>query len=146
MQFQNRLVITFALLACGFFFIQPVDAQETLPLRLVKDDSETNDSDNDKKHPAPPPNYTAARVTPDGMLLPDPDQSLSLALEAPTLETDQLTIVGFEVKPVEYPALPAVEGTRINSARRRRLRSRMSSPPSPIIITVRRWRRRREFW
>ena len=63
MQFQNRLVITFAILACGFFFIQPVDAQETFPLRLAEDDSETNDSDDDKKHPAPPSNHTAARVT-----------------------------------------------------------------------------------
>ena len=80
MQFQSRLVITFAILACGFFFIQPVDAQETLPLRLIEDDSETDDSDDDKKHPAPPSNHTAARVTADGMLLPDPDESLSLAL------------------------------------------------------------------
>jgi hypothetical protein len=52
------------------------------------------------------------------MLLPDPDQSLSLAVVSPSLETDELVIVGFEVKPVEYPALPAVEGTRINSGKK----------------------------
>jgi len=52
------------------------------------------------------------------MLLPDPDQSLSLALDSPTLETDQLIIIGFEVKPVEYPALPELEGTRINSGKK----------------------------
>ena len=118
MQFQSRLVITFALLACGFFFIQPVDAQETLPLRLAEDDSETNDSDDDKKHPAPPLKHTAARVTPDGMLLPDPDESLSLALVPSAHETDELIIVGFEIKPPDYPALPAVEGTRINSGKK----------------------------
>ena len=84
MQLQSRLAIMFALLACGFLFIQPGTAQETPPVRLVEDNGETNDSDNDKKHPAPPPNYTAARVTPDGMLLPDPDQSLSLALVTST--------------------------------------------------------------
>jgi Fe(3+) dicitrate transport protein len=120
MQFQSRLVITFALLAFGFLFVQPGTAQEALPPRVAEDDTEMNerDDDNDKIHPAPLPKYAAARVTRDGMLLTDPDQSLSLALDAPTLETDQLIIVGFEVKPVEYPALPAVEGTRINSGKK----------------------------
>src|SRR4030095_10477125 len=118
MQSQNRLVITSALLAFGFLFVQPVDAQETLPLRLVEDDGETNDSGDDKKHPAPPSNYAAARVTPDGMLLPDPDQSLSLALVPSDYETDQLIIVGFEIKPPDYPALPPVEGTKINSGKK----------------------------
>jgi len=118
MQFQNRLVITFALLTCGFFFIQPVDAQETLPARLAEDDREINDADEDKKQPAPPLKHTAARVTPDGMLLPDPDQSLSFALVPSTPETDELVIVGFEIKPPDYPALPAVEGTRINSGKK----------------------------
>jgi len=118
MQFQNRLVITFAILACGFFFIQPVDAQETFPLRLVEDDSETNDSDDDKKHPAPPSNHTAARVTADGMHLPDPDESLSLALVPSSNEAEELVIVGFEIKPPDYPALPPVEGTRINSGKK----------------------------
>jgi Fe(3+) dicitrate transport protein len=120
MQFQSRLVITFALLAFGFVFIQPGAAQETLPPRVSEDDTEITerDDDADKIHPAPPLKYAAARVTPDGMLLPDPDQSLSLAVVSPSLETDELVIVGFEVKPMEYPALPGVEGTRINSGKK----------------------------
>jgi hypothetical protein len=119
MQFQSRLDITFALLACGFFFIQPVDAQETLPTRLTEGDRETDDSDDDKKHPAPPSNSTAAaRVTADGILLADPDESLSLALVPSEHEIDELIIVGFEIKPPDYPALPPVEGTRINSGKK----------------------------
>jgi hypothetical protein len=120
MQFQSRLVITFALLTFGFLFIQPGAAQETLPLRGAEDDTEISerDDDADKIHPAPPLKSAAARVTPDGMLLPDPDQSLSLDVVSSSLETDELVIVGFEVKPVEYPALPAVEGTRINSGKK----------------------------
>ena len=115
MQTRSGLTITFALLACGFLFIQPGDAQETLQ-PLVADDSEANDSesDADKNHSARPLERATVRVTPDGMFLPDPDQSLSLGLVSPAVESDQLVIVGFEVKLPDYPALPDVEGTRIN--------------------------------
>ncbi len=120
MQSRSRLIITFALLACGFLFIQPTSAEELLSPRVNEDDSEANDSDGDgkKNHPTPPLKSAAARVTPDGMLLPDPDQSLSLALVSASGETDELIIVGFEIKPPDYPALPPVEGTRINSGKK----------------------------
>ena len=120
MQSRSRFIGTFALLACGFLFIQPTSAEEALAPLVAEDDGETNDSDGDadKNHPAPSLKSAAARVTPDGMLLPDPDQSLSLALVSSSAETDELIIVGFEIKPPDYPALPPVEGTRINSGKK----------------------------
>ena len=51
------------------------------------------------------------------MLLPDADQNLLFAQTAP-FEIEQLVIEGTEVRPVEYPALPEVEGTRINSGKK----------------------------
>ena len=51
---------------------------------------------------------------------PDPDESLSFAaVEGPSVfESEQLIVTGYELKPVEYPALPEVEGTKINSGKK----------------------------
>lgn len=51
---------------------------------------------------------------------PSPDDSLSLAAVdvSSDFESDQLIITGYELKPVDYPALPDVEGTKINSGKK----------------------------
>ena len=118
---QNKLIIALALLACGFFFVQPSAAQQALvPPALAGDETETdeNDEDSDKIHPIPHRSAPTGRVTGDGTPLPKADEEISLALVTDPFETEQLIIVGTEVKPVEYPALPEVEGTRINSGKK----------------------------
>jgi outer membrane receptor protein involved in Fe transport len=120
MQSQSRLIHTLALLACGFLFTQPSAAQEELlPQALAEDENGTDDNDEqgDRNHPATHRTRATPRRTADGTLLPDGDLSLSLALVTP-FETERLIIEGTEVKPVAYPALPEIEGTRINSGKK----------------------------
>jgi Fe(3+) dicitrate transport protein len=118
MQSQSRLLPSLAFLACGFLFIQPGDAKEALaPQALVGDENGTDDGEEDKMHPAPYHSRTIPRVTADGTLLPDVDQTAALALVTP-FETEELVIEGTEVDLEEYPALPPVEGTRINSGKK----------------------------
>lgn len=59
------------------------------------------------------------------MLLPDPDAWRALALttaggtsDPEIAEAEAVVVHGFDVNPVEYPALPEVEGTRINSGKK----------------------------
>ncbi|MDQ3414276.1 MAG: TonB-dependent receptor plug domain-containing protein [Verrucomicrobiota bacterium] len=48
----------------------------------------------------------------------DADTNLTHALVRSPIETEQLIIEGTGVEPVEYPALPEVQGTRINSGKK----------------------------
>ena len=60
-------------------------------------------------------------VTADGMALPTPHNSQNVALVTQTdiVELEGVTVTGtFDVHPVEYPALPEVEGTKINSGKK----------------------------
>ena len=60
-------------------------------------------------------------VTADGMALPTPDNSQNDVRLAQTtiVESEGITVTGtFDVQPVEYPALPEVEGTKINSGKK----------------------------
>ncbi len=50
--------------------------------------------------------------------MPEEDTNLSNALVRSPVETAQLIIEGTDVDPVEYPALPEVQGTRINSGKK----------------------------
>ncbi len=58
-----------------------------------------------------------------GVRLPVPEASYTLAQMAvttstETAEVDRVVVRAFDVDPVEYPALPEVEGTRINSGKK----------------------------
>jgi Fe(3+) dicitrate transport protein len=120
MQSQSRLITTLAFLACGFLFIQPGDAQEApAPSALAEDETGTDDNDDqeDRNNPTMPRSRATPRVTADGTPLPEGDPNASLALVTP-FETEQLVIEGTEVDLEEYPALPEVEGTRINSGKK----------------------------
>ena len=64
-----------------------------------------------------------ARVDAQGVRLPAAETSYTLAQMAvttatETAEADRVVVRGFDVDPVEYPALPEVEGTRINSGKK----------------------------
>lgn len=66
------------------------------------------------------PSIPNAMVTADGMLLADAPLSFA-AVTATTehiVEAEHIVVQGFDVNPVEYPALPEVEGTRINSGKK----------------------------
>src|SRR5262245_5339841 len=51
---------------------------------------------------------------------PNPDESLSFAAvdASNVFESESLVVTGYELKPIEYPALPEVEGTKINSGKK----------------------------
>ncbi|HEX4666691.1 MAG TPA: TonB-dependent receptor plug domain-containing protein [Chthoniobacterales bacterium] len=119
MQSQSRLVFTLAFLSCGFIFAQPAPAQAALPATAPTEGEGSSDETDPREESGRRSSGSsrASRVTADGMQLPDPESDISTALVA-SFETDRLVIEGTEVKPVEYPALPEVEGTRINSGKK----------------------------
>lgn len=60
-------------------------------------------------------------VTPDGMALPASNnfQNVALVAQTTTAEAEGVIVTGaFDVKPPDYPALPEVEGTKINSGKK----------------------------
>jgi Fe(3+) dicitrate transport protein len=61
---------------------------------------------------------TPLSVTADGTRLPDGPLSVAAVTTTNTVEADRVVVRGFEVEPVEYPALPEVQGTRINSGKK----------------------------
>ncbi|MEO5718660.1 MAG: TonB-dependent receptor [Chthoniobacterales bacterium] len=120
MQFQSRHLFTSAFLACGFLFAQPGFSQTASSAALSTEDEANAD---ETKEDTRGSHRSSARsrpvvITADGSLLPNADADLSNALVSSTLETAQLIIEGTDVNPVEYPALPEVQGTRINSGKK----------------------------
>ncbi|HEV2840242.1 MAG TPA: TonB-dependent receptor plug domain-containing protein [Chthoniobacterales bacterium] len=91
---RNKLFLGLAFLAAGLFtFSQTSLAEETIVPALS--DVNLNDS---------------TRL--------DSDTPISLAPVVQTAETERVTVRGFYVDPPDYPALPEVEGTRINSGKK----------------------------
>ncbi len=120
MQFQSRVLFTSAFLACGFLFTQPGFSQSAVTAEMATEDEASageakEDSQESHRHSR---SGTPARVTSNGTQLPEADADLSHALVGSPVETAQLIIEGTEVNPVEYPALPEVQGTRINSGKK----------------------------
>jgi Fe(3+) dicitrate transport protein len=116
---------TFAVgfIAIGLFaFVPPCTADENLATLFPSgDNDEVEDADDDEKNNVSRSGESAARVTADGMLLPDAEEPSSFALitETETAQAESIVVTGsFDVDPVEYPALPEVEGTRINSGKK----------------------------
>src|SRR5215203_5252290 len=64
----------------------------------------------------------ARQVSAQGEWLPQAANSMTLAqvssVPGAGVESQRIVVEGFEVAPVEYPALPEVEGTRINSGKK----------------------------
>ena len=77
------------------------------------------DDDNDDEGNSSKSRKRATQVTPNGTRLPDSSAALSTLAQVSTMaEAEQIIVRGFDVEPVEYPALPEVEGTRINSGKK----------------------------
>ena len=119
MLLKSRLVMTLALLSCSFLFVQTNIAQEPLTSEALADDeneSEKREDDDDKKHRASSKSRSAVRATVNEPWLADWNRTSTLALVT-AFESEELVVKGTEVRE-EYPALPEVEGTRINSGKK----------------------------
>jgi Fe(3+) dicitrate transport protein len=133
---RNNLLLLPALLTVGFFaFSQTTLAEESMVPALSDVDNDLDDADGDdddvshgRKHSAgvtrtPSTESTRAAemanaVTENGTLRLDSGSTFTFAPVAETAETERITVRGFYVDPPAYPALPEVEGTRINSGKK----------------------------
>lgn len=116
-----------ALVAIGLFLsVQPCNADDNLAALVASNDNnDVDDIDDDDGDDSSRRRKGKVRTTANGRLLPAGDTSRSIALIAaggidnPEIaETEAVVVHGFDVNPVEYPALPEVEGTRINSGKK----------------------------
>jgi hypothetical protein len=119
-----NLTLRAALVAIGLCsFIQSSPANEALADLLAlndNDDAERDSEDGDNTDP-PRPRICHRSVNAEGTLLPDGGEGQSMALINATeaAEAESVVVTGsFDIYPVEYPALPPVEGTRINSGKK----------------------------
>jgi Fe(3+) dicitrate transport protein len=115
MRSKTHLLVAPAFLALALFFLPQTGwgeaATADLPTESTGDSDEGDGTDVSRKKRAP-------RVTSDGTRLPDAPVSLAAVTENTTTEMEAIVVRGFDVNPVEYPALPEVEGTRINSGKK----------------------------
>ena len=106
-------------------FVESSLAQEALaPPATSSDNDRVEDDDaddkDDKSHRRRP-GRSGSVVKTDSALLANGVEKLSLALTSVTEATEAESVVvtgSFDIYPVEYPALPPVEGTRINSGKK----------------------------
>lgn len=100
-----------ALLALAFSFVPEISlGQEALRPSAIANTVAAYTELASGKEPITP-------VTADGTQLP---LSIAAVTESrdTTVEAERVVVHGFDVDPVEYPALPEVEGTRINSGKK----------------------------
>jgi Fe(3+) dicitrate transport protein len=120
---RSNTTFVVGFIAIGLFaFLQPCTADENLATLLPSgDNDEVENADDDEKKNVSRISKSAERVTADGMLLPNAEEPRSLAVttETETAHVESVVVTGsFDVNPVEYPALPEVEGTKINSGKK----------------------------
>ncbi len=134
---RNNLNLLPALLAAGLFaFCQTSLAEETItpPLSDVDNDLADTDKEDDgdtsrvrKPSSRSSSNSTdefnraaemANTVTENGTRRLESAGTLTLAPVVQTAESERVVVRGFDVDPPKYPALPEVEGTRINSGKK----------------------------
>ena len=132
---RNHLLRVPALLAIGLFaFSQTSLAEETIVSATSDVDNDLDDADagdegdssDARKHSTGVTGTSAHEsaaemanaVAENGTRRLQSDFGLSMAPVAQTAETERVTVRGFDVEPPEYPALPEVEGTRINSGKK----------------------------
>jgi Fe(3+) dicitrate transport protein len=134
---RNNLFLLPALLATGLFaFCQTGLAEETIipALSDVENDlaDTDNDDDDDTSHVRKRSSRSArasadefARaaemanaVTENSTRRLESAATLTLAPVVQTAESEHIIVRGFDVEPPAYPALPEVEGTRINSGKK----------------------------
>jgi Fe(3+) dicitrate transport protein len=120
---RSNTTFVVGFIAIGLFaFVQPCTADENLATLFPSgDNDEVENADDDEKKNVSRIGKSGGRVTADGMLLPNAEEPRSLAVttETETAHVESVVVTGsFDVNPVEYPALPEVEGTKINSGKK----------------------------
>jgi Fe(3+) dicitrate transport protein len=119
-----NLTLGAALVAIGLCsFIPSSPANEALAdlFALNDNDDVERDSEDSDSTDRPRPRIRHRAVNAEGTLLPDGGEGLSMAQNSATEATEAESVVvtgSFDIFPVEYPALPPVEGTRINSGKK----------------------------
>jgi Fe(3+) dicitrate transport protein len=126
---RNNLLLP-ALLTLGLFaFSQTTLAEETVVPALSDVDNDLDDADDDdsdrshERKRATTSSHAsvlqaAESVTANGTLRLDSGSEFTFAPVAQMAETERVTVRGFFIDPPDYPALPEVEGTRINSGKK----------------------------
>src|SRR4051812_38048692 len=115
MNVRRYPTLGFMALALGLFaFPQSGFGQEALDAVAIS--GENDDSDTDDETKSRRPNKGASpgsgrRWTADGI-------ALALADQAEASTSEPVVVRSFDVAPVEYPALPEIEGTKINSGKK----------------------------
>jgi Fe(3+) dicitrate transport protein len=113
---KPNLLFAPAVLALTLFFLPETGwGEETAPDAVTENSGDSDESASGEKSPRKTRRH-AASVTANGTL--KSDVPLSLAAVTETTEMEAIIVRGFDVNPVEYPALPEVEGTRINSGKK----------------------------
>ena len=119
MLLPNNLLRLPALFAIGLFALsQTTSAQETVVPASSETESDNANSDTEegdsrshgRLHPRTVAENTALRL--------DSAEAFTFAQVAQTGETEEVIVRGFYVELPPYPALPEVEGTRINSGKK----------------------------
>jgi len=97
-------------------FVQPCPVESAAETPIASD---VDDSDDDKKKGGSTGSKRPVAVTADGILLPNVESHRVALLETTLADAERVIVTGtFDVNPVEYPALPEVEGTKINSGKK----------------------------
>lgn len=119
-----NLQLGVALVAIGLCsFVDPTTAGESAATPLSSSDADADDVDPEDQTEGKKPGKRARRrpVTADGTLLANASESISVAAVSSdaAAEAEHVVVTGtFDINPLEYPALPEVEGTKINSGKK----------------------------
>jgi Fe(3+) dicitrate transport protein len=106
-------------------FVESSLAQDALTASVAASDNDNVDGDEasseDGEFQRRPSHKRSSDLTADDVQSVNAGESLSLAVTtlADTAEAEGIVVTGsFDIYPVEYPALPPVEGTRINAGKK----------------------------
>jgi Fe(3+) dicitrate transport protein len=115
MRSKSNQLLAPVLLGLALFFIpETAWSEESMPAAASEsgDDSDDAESESSKKR-------IKTRFRSDPNNLPAGPISFAAVTETDTISTIEAVVVhGFDIEPVKYPALPEVEGTRINSGKK----------------------------
>jgi Fe(3+) dicitrate transport protein len=125
MHSKVTLALGMALAAIAFCcFVESGLAQDALPAPVAasdNDDVDGDDTDKDEKSHRRRSHKSGGNINTDNVPWANANENRSLAITniAETADAEGIVVTGaFDIFPVEYPALPPVEGTRINAGKK----------------------------
>lgn len=117
---KPNLLFAPALLALTLFFLPETGwGEETAPDAVTENSGDSDEGESGEKS-ARKSKRSPLSINANGVRLPDGPLSFAAVTETETTihTMERVVVHGFDVDPVEYPALPEVEGTRINSGKK----------------------------